>query len=130
MRTVLIRTHTLDALFPSPRQVHLLKVDVEGHEVAVFQGAEQMIAERRIRDIIFEDYGPAPSTAQMHMERRGYAVFRLSRSFTRLRLSPVGEKLPTSATIMPTSVATRDPARLRERLRQRGWRCLWPRWYE
>lgn len=38
------------------REIRLIKVDVEGHELAVFQGMKQTLAERRVRVIQFE-YG-------------------------------------------------------------------------
>lgn len=38
------------------RDIDFLKVDVEGHELAVFRGASQMLAQGRIRTIQFE-YG-------------------------------------------------------------------------
>jgi FkbM family methyltransferase len=35
-------------------RIHLLKIDTEGHELAVLQGASRMLQERRIRAIQFE----------------------------------------------------------------------------
>lgn len=45
--------------------IHLLKIDVEGHELAVLQGAQRMLKEKRIANIQFE-FG------EFHVESRTF----------------------------------------------------------
>jgi FkbM family methyltransferase len=46
--------------------IHLLKVDVEGHELAVFKGAQKMLREKRISCIQFE-YGGCNLDARIYL---------------------------------------------------------------
>lgn len=60
-----LETTTLDALFPYPAQVKLLKIDIEGHEVHALMGATNMFREGRVDLAIVEaswwpNYWPGP----------------------------------------------------------------------
>jgi FkbM family methyltransferase len=118
---------TLDELFESTlqdrRRVGVLKVDVEWHELNVFRGAARSLQRHRIRDIIYEDYRGPQSDAAKLLRSYGYAIFRLSHSFSGVNVADtLGPPVP-----VPNSsdyLATLEPKRACDRLRSRGWRMF------
>jgi FkbM family methyltransferase len=113
----------LDDVFSTRPAPHVMKVDVEGCELRVFQGAERLLAAGRIRDIVFEELRPLPADSITCLLARGYTVFRIARRLIGPRLTPIDEQL--TGEMDPASfLATRDPERARRRFRQRGWKCL------
>ena len=117
-----IATHRLDD-FVGDRTVGVMKIDAEGHEPMVLAGAERLLADHRVRDVIYEDEeGRYPCEASDMLEAAGYAVWALGRSFFGPRLDP-----PTRATAgleRQSYLATLDGERARRLLARRGWRCL------
>ncbi len=85
---ILVETRTLDDLLKEHQveRVAVLKVDVEGHEAAVFRGASQLLRGRRPPAVVFEfcDWaesrfgGSDPGDAQAFLMALGYDIFRLS----------------------------------------------------
>lgn len=81
---VQVPVHTLDDLHAAgeiPDVVDVLKIDVEGADTWVLEGAERMLRARRIRHVFFEQFpqrmdalGIAPSRARTLLESCGYAV--------------------------------------------------------
>lgn len=114
---------TLDSCLSDVPSIGLLKVDVEGAEARVFEGAASLLSQGRIRDILFEEFAPYPARTHHMLQERGYTLFRVVRSFCRPLLESAdcacAEELET-----PTYLATRDPIRARRRLAPRGWFCL------
>lgn len=118
------RTVTLDNFFVQRKPPSLIKIDVEGAELKVLQGAKRLIESGVIRDIIFEDHSGETSPVRTYLERLGYRVFGLKRTLMRPVL--VEPKRFTASTWEPPSfVATKSVDRLLERLRQGGWKVLW-----
>lgn len=117
-----VRTGTLDSLFPGT--IHLLKVDVEGHEAQVFAGAEASLRAGRVRDILFEDHLQYPSASAKLLKAAGYTLFFLNRTLWGPVLAPpeAGGNLPPW--LPPNWLATRDPERALAACRSRGWRVL------
>jgi len=126
-RTETVTCVTLDSVLDPSQKVGVMKIDVEGHELAVLKGARELLAAKRVRDIIFEEHRPWPSPVHKLLRESGYAVFRLSRTLTRLLLvvpdggsgsdqDPIG--------VLPNYLATADAKRARQLLEQRGWRVL------
>jgi len=106
------------------RRVGVLKADVEGLEIEVFKGAQEALRERRIRDIVFEDFDdPFTATAE-HLAGWGYTVFALDHGL----LGPVVDSGTRRAARRsgedPSYLATSDPGRALDRLRPRGWQTL------
>ena len=120
--TIAVECVTLDGAFPGSFSPTLVKLDVEGHEIAVLRGAANLLS-RSIRDVVFEDFGSYPSPVMALLEAAGFLVFALWRSALRPKLAPPGRRgVPPRAD--PNYLATRDPDRVRRRLAPAGWNVL------
>ena len=106
------------------REIGILKVDVEGHELALFQGAEAHLREKRIRDIVFEDHRAYPTEPMQYLETFGYTLFRLKRSFSGpvMTDAKLDHELPQWEP--PNILATCQPERARKLMAARGWQVL------
>lgn len=113
----------LDDLFPSG-EIQVLKIDVEGHELAVLEGAERLLEERRVRDVIFEEHAIYPAPSMTFLEERGMALFTIKHTPLGLRVRPIVEGPAPGGWPGPNYLATRDPERALARLRPRGWQSL------
>jgi FkbM family methyltransferase len=85
-KAVKVRTTRLDTLLVHLElpKVDIIKIDVEGYEYPVFQGAEKLLAGKDAPDIFFEfeDWAEeaarlAPGSAQTYLQKMGYRLFRL-----------------------------------------------------
>lgn len=120
-----VRVTTLDEVLGPDARVGVLKVDVEGHERKLFEGARRVLSGRHIRDIVFEAHGGYPSPVTDLLEGHGYRVFALVQSLLRPRALP-----PADATELrppweaANCLATLDPERAVARLRRFGWQTL------
>jgi hypothetical protein len=76
-----IEVSRLDHYVTNRNVIGLLKVDVEGHELQVFQGSETLLAGRGIRDIVFEEFRDYPTPVTAFLERFGYTVYQLDMTF-------------------------------------------------
>lgn len=102
-------------------EVGLVKVDVEGAEAAVFEGAEELLRKRAIRDVIFEEHGRYPTASTAVLERHGFTVFALDSSLFSLRLRNPGEIRSAPAWPGQSFLATIDVDRAVRRLERPGW---------
>lgn len=59
--------------------VQVLKLDVEGHEDAVLEGAEDLLVEQHIQHIIFEDHDFEHSTVVQRLRTAGYEIFAIGK---------------------------------------------------
>ena len=115
---------TLDTVIHEHREpIGLLKIDIEGHEFQAFRGGSDSLGNRRIRDIIYEDFGGVDSDASKLLASYGYSIFGLRGSLAGpvLREGLKGGKLSLSEHNL---VATLDPDRVRRRMSPRGYKCL------
>lgn len=114
-----VRLARLDELLPAGGRVGVCKVDVEGHEPAVFRGAGGRLAQGAVRDILFEDWGGLPSENSALLTAAGYTIFALRQDFW-------GPALRDSraAASAGNYLATREPERAVRRFARRGWRAL------
>jgi FkbM family methyltransferase len=122
-KTYTVSLEKLDNVLKNRNQVGLIKIDVEGHELEVLQGAIRLITAQQIRDIIFEDHNGYPSSVSQFLEEHGYTIFRIWKGFWKPLLEPPNKKLVHSWE-PPSYLATQDPSRARERLKKRGWNSL------
>ncbi len=122
-----VQVQCLDALFQDARQIGIMKIDVEGAEQAVFDGASGLLGGRKIRDILFEDFQPFPSESVSLLRRQGYAIFRVGKAIRGPVLWDPSDPLGLDHSIPWEPVnylATVNPDRSKARLRPRGWLCL------
>jgi FkbM family methyltransferase len=118
--TASVDCQTLDdaGLSEAPK---LMKLDVEGHELAVLRGGPRTL--EKLRDIVFEDFGSYPTPAMSLLEQNGFQVFALFRTFSRpILVGPERRDVPRKAD--PNYLATRDPERARQKFESRGWHVL------
>jgi FkbM family methyltransferase len=105
--------------------VGMLKVDVEGHELAVLGGLSRAFKEGRVRDVFFEDYESLPTPVSDRLKDYGYRLFSLQQRFRGVELGPTDG--PPPRWYAPTYLATLDPDRAMSRMQSGGWHCLRPR---
>ncbi len=106
------------------RKVQLLKIDVEGHELEVLRGAESLLSDSHVRDVVFEDHGIYPTPPMTFLEERGMTVLTLRHSLLGPLVHPVQEGPAPPGWPGPNYLATLDPDRALARLSPRGWRSL------
>ncbi len=123
--TIPVQLNRLDEI--QSGSVGVMKVDVEGHEAAVFKGAEKLLKRRLIRDVLFEEHEPYPALSHQTLMQHGYKIFRLTRSTFRPLLLPADE--PARQRYLPSNfLATADPARALAKFSRRGWVSLSSSW--
>jgi FkbM family methyltransferase len=121
--TLEVELATLDELFGG-REVQLLKIDVEGHEHAVLEGARNLIEQGRVRDLIFEEHRIYPAPSMTFLEERGMTLFTLKHTPFGLRVRPIREGPAPGGWPGPNYLATTDRERALRLLRPRGWQFL------
>ena len=100
-----------------------MKVDVEGHEAALFRGADALLQSGAITHIVYEDHRGGASEVHDFLAERGYTIFSLGWQ----RLGPTIAGRHESLTHpgeVPDFVATRDADGLTRAMKGRGYRVL------
>lgn len=103
---------------------NILKIDVEGAEELVLRGAETLLIGKKIRDILFEDYGEYPTPTMLMLESFGYTVFKIKRTFWGPKLLPANFTNDKSYWEPPNYLATLDKTRALSIMKIPGWSCL------
>ncbi|MBC8106115.1 MAG: FkbM family methyltransferase [Anaerolineae bacterium] len=122
--TISVNVALLDEIVPPDTALGVMKIDVEGHELAVLKGARRLLESRRVRDIVFEEHREYPTDVTNYLEHAGMRVFRLHRDFFGPRLLAPNATTARSTWIATSFLATFDTARAEARFKARGWRCL------
>jgi len=122
-RSFPVQTSRLDDMIGSGCRIGLMKIDVEGHEIAVLQGGVGLFDQHRIRDVVFEEHNPYPTPVTEFLEARGYVLFQIAKRFSGLEVRSTAEPPVRKGRSYepPNYVATIDPERALKRLRRRGW---------
>jgi FkbM family methyltransferase len=119
-----VRTVTLDSWVGADGRIDVLKIDVEGHELGVLEGARRLLEDRRITHIVFEEHHAAGSAVIAHLQDAGYTVWHIAKTFFGPSIVEQGMAAPSSTWESPCFLATADPHQARHRLTPRGWRAL------
>jgi FkbM family methyltransferase len=120
-----VRGVTLDRLVRDA-EVGVLKIDAEGHEGRVLDGARRLLSEHLIRDVIFEEHDGYPSRSSELLESAGYTVYGVEQGVRGPRAATPKASRTSVHGAAQNYVATTDPERLRARIRPSGWRVLRP----
>jgi len=116
----------LDSVFSGDEKFGIMKVDVEGAELEVFQGADRLLRQHSLRDIVWEDHQPFPSASVQLLSQYGYRVYQFAKKLLGPAVWDPFVHGPVSGLPWETLnyLGTVDPARAEERLSTGGWRCL------
>jgi FkbM family methyltransferase len=115
----------LEEVVAPSESLGVVKLDVEGAELRVLKGAQKLLEQHRIRDIVFEDKEPRPSAVMRFLEGYGYQVFSLGLRLWGPLARPISEPpVPVRSWDSPSYLATLDPQRALARMRKPGWRSL------
>ncbi|MFM7441569.1 MAG: FkbM family methyltransferase, partial [Snowella sp.] len=93
-RSIVVESYSLDDLFLQSREIGVMKLDVEGHELQVLKGAKQLFQQQKIRDCVFEEHREYPTPVTNFFEDMGYKIFRIQRSFFKPLLLSPDSKIP------------------------------------
>ena len=122
--TASVQVETLDAALDG-QTVAVAKVDVEGYERQLFEGAAGALGSHRIRHLVFEDHQGTGSPAATFLADAGYTLFSIGWSMRRPLLAQVGAGHSLSqAYEAPSYLATVDPNGALRACRPSGWRAL------
>ena len=123
-RSVSVETIRLDESLGDERP-NLMKIDVEGHELAVLEGAGDFVGPDGIRDLVVEAHEGLGGSVAAFLGERGYALFALHRNFAGpIARSGASDGPPRFESL--SLLATTQPDRAASRLEPRGWRILRP----
>ena len=120
---IAVRTARLDSLLAN-REVSVLKVDVEGHELQVFRGAAESLGAGRVRHIVFEDHAGPDSPVCRYLKEMGFQLFRIGWRLRGPELVPVSGTGGARAYEAPSYLATRHTEKVEAACRPRGWISL------
>lgn len=118
---------SLDSLSLPLPTIGVLKIDVEGAQLSVLQGAERLLNAKSIRDIVFEEMEGYPATSHHFLESKGYSIFFIQENFLGIRLLSTGSGAGKQwSSELPNFLATIEPERAMQRLDGRFWRSFGP----
>jgi hypothetical protein len=122
--SITIQTRKLDGIISQDDFIGVMKMDVKGHEYRALNGAHDLLANGRIRDIIFEEYDH-PSRVFHLLDSHGYSIFGLRKTMFGPQLIPGPGLAERMRDVEPPNyIATRDPQRVQHRFSRIGWRAL------
>jgi FkbM family methyltransferase len=119
-----IDVHTVRLDREISTSIGVLKLDVEGHELAALRGSQALLSRGLIRDILFEEHRPPPTPVTALLDSHGYTVFSVRQGLAGPVLDEAIGAYNRKLWDPPALLATSDPERVRQRLRRRGWVCL------
>jgi FkbM family methyltransferase len=118
-----VRAVTIDEILAGGTAT-VVKIDVEGREMLVLQGAEESLRQGRIRHLVYEAYGDESRKTADFLAGFGYSVYSLGRNFVGLLLAAAEKKPHLASYESPNYLATREPRAATEVLGRWGWRTL------
>jgi FkbM family methyltransferase len=121
--SVSVKMETIDDVIGT-MPISVLKLDVEGFELAVLSGASRALGAGQITHIVFEDHEGANSNAARLLESFGYELFSIGWSLRGPTLGAYVEGTLAEAYEAPSYVASREPDRVRRLCSTSGWMTL------
>jgi hypothetical protein len=106
------------------RQAGVMKLDVEGHEDQVLEGASEALREHRIRHVVFEDHHGPGSRSMELLRTAGYELFAIGWSMRGPVLAPAADGSMATAFEAPSYLATTEPRAAVDACAPAGWHTL------
>ena len=119
-----VRCARLDRCFSSDQDIDVLKIDVEGHELSVLEGADFLLRQGSIRNLIFEDHAGVNSPVMGLLHAYGFRIFLIVAGAFGPRLVEHRDVTSFPAKNPPNWIATLDFGEVERRLKPMGWRVL------
>jgi FkbM family methyltransferase len=122
-----VKLVTLDEVFSQGENVSVVKLDVEGFELGALKGMEQMLRERRIRYVVFEELRDYPAPTHHFLRDLGYSVFGLDHGFFGIKCCrDKGPRAEPVSGLPPNYVATYEPDQTVRQLEHGLWKSFGP----
>jgi FkbM family methyltransferase len=122
--SLLVAVEPLDDILAG-ESTGMLKIDVEGHEPRVLEGAADAIGSGRVRNIVFEEHQGGGGEAVKMLESAGYTLFSIGWQMRGLVLSADLSRPQASTRYeAPSFLATREPDAAVRACAGKGWRAL------
>ena len=122
-----VKVLALDEVIPKNETIRLVKLDVEGYELAVLNGMEGILRARRVRHVVLEELSDFPAATHKFLWKMGYAIFGIERHFSGIRL--IRDAQPGYDPVSgppPNYLATIEPELALSRLQSGIWQSFGP----
>lgn len=119
-----ITLNKLDNLIDRHQTIDLMKIDVEGFELNVFRGALNILENKGIRHIVFEDHNEYPTPVSQLLVDYGYSIYRIEKGWFNVLLKDPSSKSKVSSFEPINYLATLDYQLVAHRLRKPGYQSL------
>lgn len=120
-----VETVRLEQFIPEDRTVGVLKMDLQSHEAAAIKGLGLHLEQHKIRDIVYEEESGFPAESHDLLRAAGYHILWFEEHLTGFWLiSPSNRIKKRPYDILPSFLATMDPARAIDLLGSPGWQSL------
>ena len=123
-KKIKVSLQKLDDLLPPNALVHVLKIDVEGHELSVFKGAGNAIKNKLIKNIVFEDHNNYPSDVATLLLDNGYRIFRIEKGWFNIALKDPASASKVSGWEPTNYLATLDTAFVKMKMKGSFYKCI------
>jgi FkbM family methyltransferase len=115
-----VEVRRLDEVVPSGN-FQLLKIDVEGHELKLIQGAQELLRQKRVRHVIYEDHSQGKSGIPEIFGAHGYTIYSIGHTLFGLELTDARQEIVLDTSWeSPSYLATIDPAQVQSKI-SKGW---------
>jgi FkbM family methyltransferase len=91
------------------REYRVMKLDVEGYELPVLEGAGNLIRNQEVENIFFEDHEGPSSSVFKHLRACGYYLYSFGWELTGVKVSPVEQGNLNKINEAPNYWAARQP---------------------
>lgn len=123
-KSIKVNMNSIDKIFDS-MTISLLKLDVEGFEEQVLQGAKNALSKGKIDNILFEEHSILDSVIVEMLRTYGYKIYSLGWTMHGLLIKPLEEISSLAKPYeSPSYIATIEPQKVIARCKSRGWMVL------
>jgi FkbM family methyltransferase len=115
---------SLDKALEAEPAIGVCKIDVEGHEEFVLRGGADLLKSKRIRDIVFEEWGNFPATTHKLLADCGYQIFSLRTTVLKPQIKLLNQSARHCSKDGWNYLATLDARRAWDKFKPFGWKVL------